>query len=85
MGEGPRRTEGHGLVNGRLYVADIDKLVEIDAESGKIIARYDAPGAQFLNDVAAAPDGTVYVSIRAPAPSGGWPTASSRSGWKAKR
>ena len=54
--------KGMALVNGRLYVADIDKLVEIDAESGKIIARYDAPGAQFLNDVAAAPDGTVNVS-----------------------
>jgi hypothetical protein len=54
--------KGMALVDGRLYVADIDKLVEIDAESGKIIARYDAPGAKFLNDVAAAPDGTVYVS-----------------------
>jgi len=54
--------KGLALANGRLYVSDIDKLVEIDPETGKIVARYDAPGAQFLNDVAAAPDGTVYVS-----------------------
>jgi hypothetical protein len=54
--------KGLALANGRLYVSDIDKLVEIDAESGKIVARYDAPGSKFLNDVAAAPDGTVYVS-----------------------
>jgi len=54
--------KGLALANGHLYAADIDKLVEIDAGSGKILARYDAPGSQFLNDVAAAPDGTVYVS-----------------------
>jgi hypothetical protein len=54
--------KGLALANGRLYVSDIDKLVEIDPESGKILARYDAPGSVFLNDVTAAPDGTVYVS-----------------------
>ena len=54
--------KGLALANGRLYVSDIDKLVEIDADSGKIIARYDAPGAKFLNDVAAGADGVVYVS-----------------------
>jgi hypothetical protein len=54
--------KGLALANGHLYAADIDKLVEIDAGSGKILARYDAPGSKFLNDVAAAPDGTVYVS-----------------------
>ena len=49
--------KGLALAGGKLYAADIDKLVEIDAGSGKILARYDAPGSQFLNDVAAAPDG----------------------------
>jgi sugar lactone lactonase YvrE len=50
------------LANGRLYVSDIDRLVEIDAKTGKIVARYDAAGAKFLNDVAADGEGRVYVS-----------------------
>ncbi len=54
--------KGLALANGRLYASDIDKLVEIDANSGKILARYDAPGSKFLNDAAAGPDGTVYIS-----------------------
>lgn len=54
--------KGLALVEGRLYVTDIDQLVEIDAADGKIIARYDAPGAKFLNDIAVDTDGNVYVS-----------------------
>jgi len=54
--------KGLALANGRLYASDIDKLVELDANSGKILARYDAPGSKFLNDVAASPDGTISVS-----------------------
>ncbi len=54
--------KGLALANGHLYVADIDKLVEIDPANGKIVARYDAPGAKFLNDVAADSQGRVYVS-----------------------
>ncbi len=54
--------KGLALANGRLYAADIDKLVEIDAGTGKIVARYDAAGAKFLNDVAADGDGRIYVS-----------------------
>lgn len=52
---------GLALHGGRLYVADIDQLVEIDVASGKISSRYPAKGATFLNDVVAGPDGTVYV------------------------
>jgi hypothetical protein len=54
--------KGMALANGHLYVADVDKLVEIDPANGKIVARYDAPGAEFLNDVAADGEGRVYVS-----------------------
>jgi hypothetical protein len=54
--------KGLALAGNRLYVSDIDQLVEIDADNGKIIKRYDAPGAKFLNDVAAGPEGKVYVS-----------------------
>ncbi len=52
-----------GIVAGnRLFVSDITRLVEIDIAAGKIVARYPAPGAKFLNDVAVLPDGTVVVS-----------------------
>jgi sugar lactone lactonase YvrE len=54
--------KGLALVDGKLYAADIDKLAEIDTKTGKVIATYDAPGAQFLNDVAADAQGRVYVS-----------------------
>ena len=54
--------KGLALAGGKLFVSDIDKLVEIDVKDGKITARYDAPGAKFLNDVAAGATGNVYVS-----------------------
>jgi len=46
----------------KLYVADVDELIEINAASGHVNKRYKANGAIFLNDVALAEDGTVYVS-----------------------
>jgi hypothetical protein len=54
--------KGIDVVGGKLYVADIDQLVEIDTASGQVANRYKAEGAQFLNDVAAGLDGKVYVS-----------------------
>lgn len=55
----PKGTAVHGE---RLYVADIDTLVEIDTNDGSIVARYKVDDAVFLNDVAASEDGIVYVS-----------------------
>ena len=46
----------------RLYVADIDRLVEIDVKTGKALASYPAKGARFLNDVAADGEGRIYVA-----------------------
>lgn len=54
--------KGLGIHEGKLFVADIDQLVEIDMKTGEIVKRYDAPGAQFLNDVTTCPDGRVFVS-----------------------
>lgn len=53
-----------GLVQngGKLYVSDIDQLVEIDIAAGTIAAKYEAPGAKFLNDTAVDAQGNVYVS-----------------------
>lgn len=54
--------KGLAMHDGRLYAADIDRLVEIDIEAGEVAAEYEAAGAQFLNDVAVDGEGRVYVS-----------------------
>lgn len=54
--------KGMAIVGDRLYVADIDTLVEIDIGTGTVSHRYTVPDAQFLNDAAADGAGTVYVS-----------------------
>lgn len=54
--------KGLALAGGKLYTADIDKLVEIDPASGKILTKHEAPGAVFLNDIAVDAQGNVYVS-----------------------
>ncbi|MBN2544346.1 MAG: ATP-binding protein [Spirochaetes bacterium] len=54
--------KGMGLYRNRLYVSDIDQIVEININSGIIINRYDVQGAVFLNDIAIDRKGTVYCS-----------------------
>ncbi len=54
--------KGLAIYKGKLYVADVDQLVEIDIEKGKILKKYDAPGAVFLNDVTVCSNGMVFVS-----------------------
>ena len=54
--------KGLAIANGKLYVADIMKLVEIDIASGKIENTYVVDGSIGLNDVTSAPDGTVYFT-----------------------
>lgn len=45
-----------------LWVTDIDEVVGIDIAKGTVSTRVKIEGAVFLNDLAAAPDGTVYAS-----------------------
>lgn len=53
--------KGMTMLNDKLYVTDIDQLVEINIADGKIVNRYPVAGATFLND--AANDGSrVYFS-----------------------
>lgn len=59
--------KGSAIYKNKLYVSDIDHLVEIDLKTGKIVTRYPAAGAQFLNDVAVDASGNVYVSDMSPA------------------
>ncbi len=54
--------KGLAIFKGKLFVSDIDKLVEIDIEKGTILKKYDAPGAIFLNDVTACMNGMIFVS-----------------------
>jgi len=54
--------KGMAISEGVLYVADIDAVRMFDRATGKAAGKVMIPGATFLNDVAAAPDGTIYVS-----------------------
>jgi hypothetical protein len=47
---------------GTLFAADLDEIVAIEIASGSITSRIKIEGAQFLNDLATAPDGTIYTS-----------------------
>jgi hypothetical protein len=54
--------KGIRSVGNTLWVADIDEVVGIDIGTGAITSRVAIEGATFLNDLATAPDGTIYVS-----------------------
>jgi hypothetical protein len=54
--------KGMALVGETLFVADIDVVRAFDRSTGKPLGDVAIPSAGFLNDVAAAPDGTLYVS-----------------------
>jgi sugar lactone lactonase YvrE len=64
--QGLNAPKGSAIVKDKLYVADIDMLVEIDIENGKILNRYPVPGALFLNDVTADKEGNIYISDTSP-------------------
>jgi len=53
--------KGMGIANGKLYVTDIDELVEIDIATEKITNKFKVEGAQFLNDTDTY-DGKVYFT-----------------------
>lgn len=53
--------KGMAISNGKLYVTDIDELVEIDIASTKVSNTWKVDGAEFLNDVAAS-NGVVYFT-----------------------
>ncbi len=44
--------KGMGLENGRLWVADIDRVVAFDTKTGRSTHTISVEGAQFLNDIA---------------------------------
>jgi sugar lactone lactonase YvrE len=60
--EGLHAPKGLAISKGKLYVGDVDQLIEIDIKAGKISKKLDAAGASFLNDVTVDTYGNVYVS-----------------------
>ncbi|BFU92630.1 MAG: ATP/GTP-binding protein [Nitrospira sp.] len=56
--------KGMALVGPILYIADLDQLKAFDKTSGKLVATVSFPTSS-LTDVAAAPDGMLYVSDQA--------------------
>lgn len=54
--------KGMAVSKGVLYVSDITVVRKFDLKTGAAKGEIKVPGAMFLNDVAAAPDGKVYVS-----------------------
>ena len=60
--KGLNAPKGLAISKGKLYVGDVDQLVEIDIKKGKVSNKYDAIGAALLNDVAADTKGNIYVS-----------------------
>jgi hypothetical protein len=54
--------KGMAFVDDRLYVADIDTVRIFDRKTGMPMGEVKVPGATYLNDVAATPDGRVVVT-----------------------
>jgi len=60
--DGLNAPKGLAFDQNHLYVADIDQLVIINRNTGKIEEHIPFPGATFLNDVTIDKQGRVYVS-----------------------
>ena len=60
--EGLHSPKGLDIADGHLFVADVEQLVEIDIATATVVNRFDVAGALLFNDVAASPDGSVFVS-----------------------
>lgn len=54
--------KGLAISGDKLYVTDITFVRIFDRKTGKPLGKIGAAGATFLNDIAAAPDGTLYLS-----------------------
>ena len=54
--------KGIAVVGDTLWVADIDAVRGFNKRNGMPVASVVAPGAKFLNDAAAGPDGTLYIT-----------------------
>jgi hypothetical protein len=53
--------KGMGILDGHLYVTDIDRVVAIDLESGEVAKEFTPEKAEFLNDITTS-SSAVYIS-----------------------
>jgi hypothetical protein len=60
--KGLNAPKGMAMFKDKLYVADIDRVIEIDVNKSKINKTYAVEGAKFLNDVTVDSAGRVFVS-----------------------
>lgn len=60
--EGLNAPKGMGIFEDKLYVTDIDRVVEISISEGRVLKKYKSRQAQFLNDISIDPSGVVYIS-----------------------
>jgi sugar lactone lactonase YvrE len=54
--------KGLAITGNRLYVADLDTVRIFDKKTGAPTGEVKIPGATFVNDLSASPDGRVFVS-----------------------
>jgi glucose/arabinose dehydrogenase len=54
--------KGMAIIGDTLYVSDIDSVRAFNRTTGAALGARGVPGASFLNDLAAGPDGALYVS-----------------------
>ena len=60
--DGLDNPQGMGLVQNKLYVADINTIVEINTNTAEIENRFVIDSARFLNDIATDRNGDLYIS-----------------------
>lgn len=60
--DGLDNPQGMGLYKKKLYVADLNRVVQINTKTAKIEKVYHAENAIFLNDITTDTNGDIYVS-----------------------
>jgi len=60
--KGLNAPKGMAVVGDTLWVTDIDVVRGFNARTDAPVATISVPGAVFLNDIAAAPDGSLYIT-----------------------
>jgi hypothetical protein len=54
--------KGMGILGESLYVTDIDRVVKLSLETGRIEKEFSIPGSVFLNDIDVSENGIVFIS-----------------------
>ncbi len=57
--------KGMGILGDKLYVTDIDQLVEIDIPTAKVAKKHPVKGAKFLNDITVSANTVFFTDMNA--------------------